>query len=136
MGATGKLDGGFLFEGFDELCQVAFVRGASHEQMQVVRHNAVSVDEERAKAGMFMQAGDQPVSEARVCTEAAAIMEAERNEIHRAAAIPVCWKPDVLVLEFSGCGHDCASQRRRAEGRGPTLKPLATSISSQSYRWR
>ena len=123
MRATGKLDGGFLLEGFDEFGQVARICGPNRQQMHVVWHDAVRVDEKRANAGMFSQAGDEPGREARACAEAAAIMEAERDEIQASAAVPVGRKPDVFALEFSGCGHDRASRTCRAEGDGATIKP-------------
>jgi len=115
MCAAGKLDGGFLLEGFHEFDQIAFLRGPNGQQMYVVRHDAVRVDEKRASASVFSQAGDEPGGEARVCAEAVAIMEAERDEIHAAPAITVGGKPDVLALEFSD--HSCVSSECRAEGR-------------------
>jgi hypothetical protein len=77
--------------------------------MHVVRHDAVRMDEKRANAGVFSQAGDEPRRDARVCAEATAIMEAARDEIHGSAARVAGRKPDVFAVEFSGCGHDRAS---------------------------
>ena len=60
MCASGELYARVLLEGFDEFDQVAFVRCTCGEQMHVVRHDAICMDEKRAKAGMFSQAGDEP----------------------------------------------------------------------------
>lgn len=122
MCATSKLEGGFLLEGFDEFDQVAFLRGPNRQKMHVVRHDAIRMYEKRANAGVFSQAGDEPRCDARVCAEAPAIMEAERDEIHGSAVIVAGWKPDVFALEFSGGGHEGASRVCRAEGRGATIK--------------
>src|SRR5690242_20207136 len=91
--------------------------------MHMVRHDTIGVDEERTKTGMFSQTGDEPRREARVCAEAAAIIEAEGDEIHGSAAIAAGRKPNVLVLEFRQRGHIYGAKRVcRAEGRGATFK--------------
>ena len=67
MGAASKIEGGFLLERFDELDQVAFIRPASGQQMHVVRHDAICVNEERAYSGVFSQARNEPGRDVRVC---------------------------------------------------------------------
>jgi hypothetical protein len=78
--------------------------------MHVVRHDAIRVDKKRANRGVFSQAGDEPRGKARICPEAATIMEAERDKIHIAAAIMIDVKPQVFAPEVSGRGHNRATQ--------------------------
>jgi hypothetical protein len=64
---------------------------------------------------VFSQAGDEPRGEARICPEAATIMEAERDKIQIAAAIMVGGKAEVCAPEISGRGHNRARQGCRAK---------------------
>ncbi len=76
----------------------------------MVRHDAIRVDKERASRRVFSQAGDEPRGKARIYPEAATIMEAERDKIQAAAAITAGVEPEVLALEVSGRGHNCAQE--------------------------
>lgn len=60
MCASGEVDARFLLEGFDEFDQVAFVGRADREEMDVIRHDTICMDEKRAKAGVFFEVGDEP----------------------------------------------------------------------------
>jgi len=105
MRALSECSSGFLFEGFDELDQIAFVRRRCRQNMNVVRHEAIGVNEKSAGGGVFSQAACQPRSQGRVRSEAPALMKTERNEIEISAAIPQGREPDIFALELSGSGH-------------------------------
>ena len=55
--------------------------------MDVIRHDAIGVDEKFVIRGVFAELVDDPLRDAWVCAEAAAILEAERDEVEMAAAI-------------------------------------------------
>jgi biotin synthase-like enzyme len=78
--------------------------------MHVVRHDAKRVDKKRANRRVFSQAGNEPRAKARICPEAATIVEAERDKIQIAAAITVGVKPEVFAPEVSGRGHNRGTQ--------------------------
>lgn len=105
MHALSECSSGFLFEGFDEFDQIAFVGCRGGQNMRVVRHEAISVNEKSAGGGMFSQATGQPRSQGRVRSEAPALMETECNEIEISTAIPRGREPDIFAFELSGGGH-------------------------------
>jgi hypothetical protein len=47
-----KCYGRLLFEGLDELDQIAFICCGARENVHVVRHNAIGMDEKRAGYGV------------------------------------------------------------------------------------
>jgi len=103
MRALSECGSGFLFEGFDEFDQIAFI--LRRQNMHVVRHEAIGVNEKSAGGGIFLPATGQPRSQGRVRSEAPALMETERDEIEISAAVPRGREPDILALELSGSGH-------------------------------
>ena len=60
MRAPPELERGFQLEGFDESHQIAFVRGSDHERMQVIGHDAISVNEEPTGWGVLLELCDEP----------------------------------------------------------------------------
>jgi len=86
--------------------------------MHVVWHYAIRVDKKRANRRVFSQAGNEPRGKARICPEAATIVEAERDKIRIAAAIMIDVKSEVFAPEISGRGHNRASRKDAA------LKPV------------
>ncbi len=67
----------FLFEGFDEFHEVAFVCGGGSQRVQMVGHDAVGMDEKEASSSVFLEARNQPTSDARISAETATALEAE-----------------------------------------------------------
>ena len=98
--ATCEFDRGFLFEALDELGQIARVFGACCEEVDVVGHDAICVDKEIAKRRPFSESHDQPRGDARILTEAAPMVETERDEKQPASAITI--DRQAYVFAFKG----------------------------------
>jgi len=105
MRALSECGSGFLFKRFDELDEIAFVGRRGRQNMRVVGHEAIGVNEKSAGGGVFSQAACQPRSQGRVRTEAPALMETECNEIEISTAISRRREPDIFALELSGRVH-------------------------------
>jgi len=132
MRASRECDCGVLFERLYEFDQVAFVRCASREEMHVVGHNAVGVDEKRASIRVFSKTNDDPGGEPRIRAEAATIRKTQRNEKKTSAAITSGREPNVFAFERWRVCHELvcstiqprtAGQSCRAKGRGATFTP-------------
>jgi len=81
MCASLELERRFLFEGFDELYEVAFVCCGGSQRVQMVRHEAVGMDKKVASGSVFLEARNQPASNARISTETPTALEAQRDKI-------------------------------------------------------
>src|SRR5579863_1134037 len=104
MCASRKFDPGFLLERLYELDEVAFIIRSGGEEVYVVRHDAVGMNQEFARFGAFSKTGNDPSNKARIDAEGSAAGETEREKIKAAAKIARCGKPDVFAFE-SGRGH-------------------------------
>jgi hypothetical protein len=78
---------GILFERFDERHGVAAVFRADGEDVNVVRHHAIRVNEKIPSVCVLAEAGYEPLRDAWVSAEAAAMVETQRNEIDLASEI-------------------------------------------------
>jgi len=105
MRSARELDCRFLFERFDEFDQVAGFGRCCSKNMEVIRHDAVGVNKKFAIRGVFAEPVNDPLRDARVCTERASIIEAERDEVQSPAAIISGRQTDVLAPQISGCCH-------------------------------
>lgn len=102
--------GCFLFEGFYEHHQIAFAGGGGDENVQMIGHEAIGVDEESPRDGIPLKVRDEPGGYARVGAETAAGFKAEREEIEFSTEVIVCREADVFALEDGGhgCGFNVA----------------------------
>ena len=78
--------------------------------MNVIRHDAVSVNEKFASGGMESDAVDEPARDARVRPERAAIVKTERDEVEPPPTVVSLRKANVFALEI---GHERPAQNRK-----------------------
>ncbi len=106
MRASRKCDCGVLFERLYEFDQIALILRASREEVHVVGHNAVGVDEERASIRVFSKTCGDPGRESRIRAEAATIRKAQRNEKETSAAITTGRETNVFAFERGRVCHE------------------------------
>jgi hypothetical protein len=94
-----ELECRFLFEGFDEFHEVAFVCGGDGKRVQMVRHDAVGMDKKEASSSVFLEARNQPTSDARISAETAAALEAQSDKIGVPTEIVIRRQANVLAFQ-------------------------------------
>jgi len=123
MRSAHEFGGGFLLERFNELDQIARFRCTDRQDVDVVRHNAIGVNEETAGSGMRSKLVDDPARYASIRTESTPTVEAESDEIELAPHIAFGSQANVFAVEF-GHGLPIAEPTRcRAEDPGATSTP-------------
>ena len=106
MRSSLELEGRFLLEGFDEFHEVAFVCGGGSQRVQMVRHDTVGMDKKEASSSVFLEARNQPTSDARISAEAATAVEAQSNKIGGPTEIIARRKTNVLAFQRGRDGHE------------------------------
>ena len=74
--------------------------------MQMVRHDAVGMDKKEASSSVFLEARNQPTSEARISAETATAVEAQGNKIGVPTEIIPGRQANVLAFQCGRGGHD------------------------------
>lgn len=87
MSSAREFDCGFLFECLYEFRQIAVIRGANCEHVNVIGHHAIGMNEKVTSSAMFPELGDDPVREARIRPKATPIVEAECNKVETSPAV-------------------------------------------------
>ena len=106
MRSSLELERRFLLEGFDEFHEVAFVCGGGGQRVQVIGHDAVSMDEKQASSGVFLEARNQPTSDVRVSAKTAAALEAQSNKIGAPTEIVTRRQANVFAFQRGLRGHE------------------------------
>ena len=101
-----ELERRFLLEGFYEFHEVAFVCRGGSQRVQMVRHDAVGMDKKEANRSVFSEARNQPTSDARISTETATALEAQRNKIGAPTEIITRMQANVLAFQCGRRGHE------------------------------
>ena len=101
-----ELERRFLLEGFDELHEVAVVCCRGCQRVQMVRHDAIGMDEKGASRSVFSEARDQPTSDARISAETATALEAQSNKIGAPTEIITRMQANVLAFQCGRRGHE------------------------------
>jgi hypothetical protein len=99
VSALGEGKSGLLFVALDEGCEVAGVGCGAEQGVQVIRHDAVSVDKEGSVCGVRSKAFGKPGSKMRIFAEGPAVGETEGEEVHFAAVVVGGEKTDVFAEE-------------------------------------
>lgn len=99
MRAAREFMGSLLFEGFDERHQIAFIGGRGRQDVQVIGHDAIGMDEESTGDRMSLEVRDEPGSHVTVGAETAAGFKAKSQEIGFSTEIMIRREPDVFALE-------------------------------------
>ena len=107
VGALRKFVRGILLIRFDKGHGIAVVFRPDGENVRVIRHDAVCMNEKIPFVCVLAELSDQPLRDAGVLAESPAIVEAKREEIFATAEVVSGREADVLAEEgFGGkAGH-------------------------------
>jgi hypothetical protein len=107
-----ELKCGVLFERIDKSQQIAVFLCAFRQQVEVIWHHAVRVNEELFSICMMTQALEQPANQNSVRPEQAPAVKTQRHKIHPATLVVFGRKPDVFPFEIGdhlSCSRSAAA---------------------------
>lgn len=131
MHPAGEFLRGSLFERHDEFEHAAGFRRTTHEDVDVVRHDAVGVDEKLAARSARAEFVNDPARDAAIGSEAATVVEAERHKVGLSSDIAFGGQADILAAKF---GHGCQKPIQDAGLKNPALHVNLTRVVYLSSR--